>query len=54
MSYVSSTEYPDCLSVEMTAQIKGHLGSHEYHLTQGAKKSSRTDEFFTARSGRQQ
>ena len=53
MAYVRSTEYPDCLSVEMTAQIKGHLGSHEYHLTHRAKKSSWTDGFFTAHSGRQ-
>lgn len=34
MAYVHSTEYPNCLSVEMTAQIKGCCGAHEYHLTE--------------------
>lgn len=40
MTYMRSTEYPNCLSVEMTAQIKGRLGSHEYHLTHRAKKAA--------------
>lgn len=34
MAYVHSKEYPNCLSVEMTAQIKGCCGAHEYHLTE--------------------
>lgn len=53
MTYMRSTEYPNCLSVEVTAQIKGGLGSHEYHLTHRAKKSSWNDGFFTAPSSRQ-
>lgn len=36
MAYVHSTEYPNCLSVEMTAQMKG-CGSHECHFTEPRK-----------------
>lgn len=28
------TEYPNCLAVEMTAQVKARCGSHEYHFTE--------------------
>lgn len=34
-----TTEYPNCFSVEMTAQIKDCCGSHEYHLTEPRKAS---------------
>lgn len=37
MAYVHSTEYPNCLSVEMTAQIKACCSSHEYHLAEPRK-----------------
>lgn len=40
MAYVYSVESPDCLSLEMTDQMKGLLGSHGYHLIHRAKKSS--------------
>lgn len=30
----AATEYPNCLAVEMTAQVKARCGSHEYHFTE--------------------
>lgn len=42
MAYVHSTEHPNCLSVEMEAQIKD-CSSHEYHLTEPRKAAGLMD-----------
>lgn len=43
MAYVHSTEYPKCLSVEMTVRIKDCCGSHEYQLTDPRKTAGLMD-----------